>query len=187
MSDELETRSTDGSDSEGSLCDFIAHDDNSEAEEESVVSGEEEENEGAALQKEFPFDRNLLEERSSDGPRRSRRTRKPVTKYVDEHYAKLMFDDVETDNLESSEEDFEQEDDEVFAVEENSSDDEESDDEENQEEEEDNMEQEEAPKQKASQETQSQQVKRKPSVVSAKNAKLLPLPPQMKRQKTTKV
>ena len=45
MSDELETRSTDGSDSEGSLCDFIAHDYDSEAEEESVVS-EEEENEG---------------------------------------------------------------------------------------------------------------------------------------------
>lgn len=44
----------------------------------------------------------LLEEsKDNSGPRRSRRERKAPVRYVDDKYAKLMFDDVELDKLDA--------------------------------------------------------------------------------------
>lgn len=96
--------SSDGSDSEGSLVDFILK---SEDEEE-VPSGEETDNEDAdaALVNEFPYDPALLQEpETTSGPRRSRRQRKAPVRYVDDKYAQLMYDDVELDKLDESDED----------------------------------------------------------------------------------
>jgi len=109
----LETRSTDGSDTEGSLCDFIEHsDDDAEGGGAGVAEeGEEEEEELTPeaevqqLVEEFPFDRALLAEEpaAADAPRRSRRTRAPVKRYVDANYETLMLEDV-SDLSESDEE-----------------------------------------------------------------------------------
>ena len=98
----LETRSTDGSDTEGSLCDFIEHSDGDEEEEgaEGAAEPAEEEEltpeaEVQQLVEEFPFDRALLEEpATAGGLRRSRRTRAPVTRYQDANYESLMLEDV---------------------------------------------------------------------------------------------
>jgi hypothetical protein len=83
-------------DSEGSLVDFIVDDetDGEEGEEEEEDGSEEEElnesQEASQLNEEFPFDRSLLEETSSTGPRRSRRARKQVERYVDDKFADLF-------------------------------------------------------------------------------------------------
>ena len=83
-------------DSEGSLIDFIVDDetDGEEGEEEEEDGSEEEElnesQEASQLNEEFPFDRSLLEETSSTGPRRSRRARKQVERYVDDKFADLF-------------------------------------------------------------------------------------------------
>jgi len=118
---DLETRSTDGSDSEGSLCDFVTKDDDDN---DIVSSGEEEDeperDESAVLREEFPYDKSLLEDTRVPGkPRRSRRTRKQATRYMDPDYAKLMYDDVEVDKLSSSDDETNKsgaEDDDVFVI-----------------------------------------------------------------------
>ncbi|MAM67757.1 MAG: hypothetical protein CMM12_03275 [Rhodospirillaceae bacterium] len=103
MSDiEFECRSTDGSDSEGSLKDFLVDDEGSEEETPDTVDAAPTDL-AQSLVDEFPFDRALLEETTTQGPRRSRRSTKPVTRYVDDQYAKLMYDDVDTDELEDDE------------------------------------------------------------------------------------
>lgn len=103
MSDnEFECRSTDGSDSEGSLKDFVIDDEGSEEETPDTVDAAPTDL-AQSLVDEFPFDRALLEETTTQGPRRSRRSTKPVTRYVDDQYAKLMYDDVDADGLEDDE------------------------------------------------------------------------------------
>jgi len=100
--DEFECRSTDGSDSEGSLKDFLVDDEGSDEETPDTVDAAPNDL-AQSLVDEFPFDRALLEETTTQGPRRSRRSTKPVTRYVDDQYAKLMYDDVESDGIEDEE------------------------------------------------------------------------------------
>ena len=119
-----DARSTDGSDSEGSLVEFIAKSDDEEEEEPVVLSDDD----AVDLVKEFPFDARLLEERDTAGPRRSRRTKKVPVRYVDPNYAKLMLDDVS--DLEEEEVEVEAEDDQSFHCDSDESDDDSSDDEE---------------------------------------------------------
>ena len=102
-----ETRSTDGSDSEGSLVDFIVKDG---TDEEDFSEEEEEEEEGdeanALLKSLTEEERRLLEQsENTEGPRRSSRNRKAVTRYVDDNYGKLFYDDVDVDKLASSDDD----------------------------------------------------------------------------------
>ena len=99
--DEDDARSTDGSDSEGSLKEFILHSEEEEEEEEEIeVDASTLANE---LIEEFPYDKSLLSEERKEGvPRRSRRARKVPTRYVDDRYAQLMYDDVEMDKLSDS-------------------------------------------------------------------------------------
>lgn len=99
-----DARSTDGSDSEGSLVDFIIKSDDEGEEEEPVVLSDDD---VVDLVKEFPFDARLLEEHDTTGPRRSRRTKKVPVRYVDPNYAKLMLDDVS--DLEEEEEEGQEE------------------------------------------------------------------------------
>ena len=100
--------STDGSDTEGSLIDFIEKDPSgSEEEEEEEESDLDEEREAQRLVAEFPFDRELLEEQqpaaAEEAPlRRSRRARAAPTRYVDEKYETLMMEDVSDISSESS-------------------------------------------------------------------------------------
>ena len=102
--------STDGSDTEGSLADFIEKDPSgSEEEEEEEESDLDEEREAQELVAEFPFDRALLEEQqpaaAEEAPlRRSRRARAAPTRYVDEKYETLMMEDVSDISSESEEE-----------------------------------------------------------------------------------
>ena len=102
MSDiEIECRSSDGSDSEGSLVDFIVKEANSDEEIESEPE-EDTRDEVTQLVEDFPYDKTLLEEDTSGGPRRSRRNRKAVVRYQDPNYGKLMYDDVDVDKLSES-------------------------------------------------------------------------------------
>ena len=99
--------STDGSDTEGSLVDFIEKDPSGseEEEEEEEESDLDEEREAQRLVAEFPFDRALLEEQpaAAEAPlRRSRRARAAPTRYVDEKYETLMMEDVSDISSESS-------------------------------------------------------------------------------------
>jgi len=96
--------SSDGSDSEGSLVDFILESED----EEDVPFGEgmDDEDANAMLVNEFPYDPSLLQEaRTTSGPRRSRRQRKAPVRYVDDKYVQLMYDDVELDKLDESDAD----------------------------------------------------------------------------------
>ena len=115
MSDlEEEARSTDGSDSEGSLVDFITKYNSDEEEEEEEEEVEEDNrDEATQLIEDFPFDRSLLEEdNNTSGLRRSRRQRKQTTRYVDpDNYNKLMFGDVDEYALSSSEDEKQNEED----------------------------------------------------------------------------
>ena len=129
MSDrEEDARSTDGSDSEGSLVDFITKTDDEEEEEETVVLSDDD---VVDLVKEFPFDARLLEEHDTTGPRRSRRTKKVPVRYVDPNYAKLMLDDVSDLEEEEEEQEKEEEDDQSFRCDSDESESDESDDGEN--------------------------------------------------------
>lgn len=97
--DEDDTRSDD-SDTEGSLVDFIVKDESGdESEIEQVSDPPQNQPEHITLLEEFPYDKRLLEEDNSNGPRRSKRRRKNVTRYRDPEYEKLMFDDVDKDAL----------------------------------------------------------------------------------------
>lgn len=123
MSDiEIECRSSDGSDSEGSLVDFIVKGGDSEEEEESEVE-EDTRDEVTQLIEDFPFDKSLLEEDNTGGPRRSRRNRKAVVRYQDPNYGKLMYDDAsdisESDDEQNKKTEQEEED---FIMEEDSDD-----------------------------------------------------------------
>ena len=120
MSDiEIEYRSSDGSDSEGSLVDFIVkgNDDDDDIEVE-----EDTRDEVTQLVEDFPFDKELLKEDTSGGLRRSKRNRKQATRYQDANYSKLMYDDVDMDKLSESDDEQNNNDDEEFAVEEMSED-----------------------------------------------------------------
>lgn len=125
MSDiEIECRSSDGSDSEGSLVDFIVKGNDSEEEEESEVE-EDTRDEVTQLVEDFPFDKSLLEEDNTGGPRRSRRNRKTVVRYQDPNYGKLMYDDVDVEKLSDSDDEQnkkKQEEEEDFTMEEDSDD-----------------------------------------------------------------
>ena len=124
MSDiEIEYRSSDGSDSEGSLVDFIVKGDDDDDDIEIEVQPDTRD-EVTQLVEDFPFDKALLKEDTSGGPRRSKRNRKQVTRYQDANYGKLMYDDVDMDKLSDSDEDNKNnnDDEEEFAVEEMSED-----------------------------------------------------------------
>lgn len=97
--DECEARSTDGSDTEGSLCEFIVKDEDDENLDE---ENSDDRPEHKVLLEEFPYDKELLKESNSSGPRRSKRKRTNVTRYRDPDYAKLMFEDVGEDDLSDS-------------------------------------------------------------------------------------
>ena len=100
---DYDDRSSDGSDSEGSLVDFIMKSDDEEDFSEPGSAGE---NADTTLVAEFPYDAALLQEPAdTSGPRRSRRQTKVPVRYVDDKYAQLMFDDVEMDLLAKSDED----------------------------------------------------------------------------------
>ena len=103
--EEEDERSTDGSDSEGSLKDFILHSEDEEEEEEQEEKEMDASTLANELVKEFPYDKSLLEEQNTSGPRRSRRTRQAPTRYVDDRYVKLMYDDVDMDKLSESDDD----------------------------------------------------------------------------------
>ena len=75
------------------------------------------------LIEDFPFDKSLLEEDNTGGPRRSRRNRKAVVRYQDPNYGKLMYDDAsdisESDDEQNKKTEQEEED---FIMEEDSDD-----------------------------------------------------------------
>jgi len=96
-SESEDDRSTDGSDSEGSLVDFVVNDD--ECEVQPLPDHPNEKNEVELLQEEFPYDKRLLEQDTSTGPRRSKRQRRTVSRYQDPEYGKLMYDDVDSDEV----------------------------------------------------------------------------------------
>ena len=99
-SESEDDRSTDGSDSEGSLVDFIVKDEEDNFEAENLLpDNPDEKTEVQLLQEEFPYDRRLLEETPSTGPRRSKRQRRSVTRYQDPDYDKLMYDDVDSEEV----------------------------------------------------------------------------------------
>ena len=113
-----EDRSTDGSDTEGSLVDFIAADDDSDDDGVPTTPHEEEEEEQmqdpqAEVQElvaDFPYDKALLEEDAgaAGGLRRSRRQRAPVTRYQDDNYERMMMEDVSDMESSAAEEDEEE-------------------------------------------------------------------------------
>ena len=111
-------RSSDGSDSEGSLVDFItkSEDEEVESEDEATDVPLKKDEIAKQLLEEFPYDKSLLNETNTSGPRRSRRQRKNITRYRDPEYEKLMMDDVEMDGIELSEEDVGDDSDEDFDV-----------------------------------------------------------------------
>jgi hypothetical protein len=78
-------RSTDGDDTEGSLCEFLAH----SGDEEPAVPGED----NAEL--DFPYNREVLDAHmvERDGPRRSLRSRCSPVRYQDAAFQRLMTDD----------------------------------------------------------------------------------------------
>ena len=91
--DDVEARSTDGSDNGSDLEDFLVN-----SEDDDDVYMESDEDEATAAKKlldEFPYDKSLLTQESSTGPRRSRRTRNSVQRYQDPDYMKLMMDDAD--------------------------------------------------------------------------------------------
>ena len=102
-----ETRSTDGSDSEGSLVDFIVKDETDAEDFSGDEEEDKEEDEANALLKSLTAEERALMEQSknTEGPRRSSRNRKTVTRYVDDNYGKLFYDDVEVEKLVSSDDD----------------------------------------------------------------------------------
>ena len=117
--EQMEERSTDGSDTEGSLKDFIESDPDSDAEDPYSVDAEEDEEpvdaktEAAELAADFPFDKSLLEEdadAAEGAPRRSRRARAPVKRYLDSAYAERMLEGADpADVLQSDSEEEEDE------------------------------------------------------------------------------
>ena len=84
--------SSDGSDSEGSLAEFILGSEDEEGGEVPAVD-EEPENEAQTLAQELtPEERALMAQKQEEGaPRRSRRARKAPVRYVDDKYAELML------------------------------------------------------------------------------------------------
>lgn len=84
--------SSDGEDSEGSLCEFILGSEDDEELPEPAVNNEPEDEAQALAQELTAEERALMEEKREEGaPRRSRRTRKAVVRYVDDKYAELML------------------------------------------------------------------------------------------------
>ena len=107
MSDCDDVRSTDGSDSEGSLREWIARSDEEEDHSGDGLSSDDDE--VTTLVNEFPFEKSLLEENTTDGPRRSRRNKRTPNRYVDNNYAQIMLADVS--DFEEEEEDDDDDDD----------------------------------------------------------------------------
>jgi len=91
MSDEP-FMSSDGEDSDGSLCEFIMGSEDEGEEPEPAVNNEPEDEACALAQELTAEERALMEEKQEEGaPRRSRRARKAVVRYVDDKYAELML------------------------------------------------------------------------------------------------
>jgi hypothetical protein len=95
--------SSGASDSEGSLKNFIVHEDDTRTFTPPTTLAENRDD-GPALTlaqcvaelvDEFPYDRKLLKERVKGAVRKSRRLRKAPVRYVDANYAKLMFESAE--------------------------------------------------------------------------------------------
>lgn len=76
-------QTSDESDSEGSLCDFIVPDTAATP----IVNG----NDTFDPVREFPYDISLLNETDTGGPRRSKRQKKTVKRYQDADYKELML------------------------------------------------------------------------------------------------
>ena len=84
--------SSDGEDSDGSLCEFILGSEDEEELPEPTVDNEPEDEAQALAQELTAEERALMEQKREEGaPRRSRRTRKAVVRYVDDKYAELML------------------------------------------------------------------------------------------------
>lgn len=84
--------SSDGEDSDGSLCEFILGSEDEEELPEPAVDNEPEDEAQALAQELTAEERALMEQKREEGaPRRSRRTRKAVVRYVDDKYAELML------------------------------------------------------------------------------------------------
>lgn len=91
MADDEPFMSSDGNDSEGSLVEFIMES-GDEEELEPAIDNEPEDEAQALAQELTAEERALMEEKQEEGaPRRSRRTRKAVVRYVDDKYAELML------------------------------------------------------------------------------------------------
>lgn len=99
--DDVEERSTDGSDRGSDLDDFLVGSEDEEANDVHKVSSDDEATEAKTLVDEFPYDRSLLNEDGTVGPRRSKRARRSVQRYRDPDYHKLMLDDVDENDLKS--------------------------------------------------------------------------------------
>lgn len=119
MSDiEIEYRSSDGSDSEGSLVDFIVKGNDDDDDDVEIEVQPDTRDEVTQLVEDFPFDKELLKEDTSGGLRRSRRNRKQATRYQDANYSKLMYDDVDMGKLSESDDEQNNNDEEDFSMEE---------------------------------------------------------------------
>ena len=103
MSD-LDTRSTDGSDTAGSLCDFVVDDDASDATVDGATPQDDDVEEDAVPA--YPFDPAVLAAHMVEqaGPRRSMRSRREPVRYVDDEMARLLLsdDDAVTDSDDES-------------------------------------------------------------------------------------
>ena len=97
--DDLDERSTDGSDNGSDLEDFLVGSEDEEMLKSDVDSEQDETAEATTLLDEFPYDKSLLQEDDTVGPRRSKRARRSVARYQDPDYLKLMLDDVDESDL----------------------------------------------------------------------------------------
>ena len=103
--DDEDVRSTDGSDNGSDLEDFLVGSDDEEMLKSDVDSEQDETAEATTLLDEFPYDKSLLQEDDTVGPRRSKRARRSVARYQDPDYLKLMLDDVDESDLKDDDDD----------------------------------------------------------------------------------
>ena len=94
MADDEPFMSSDGSDTDGSLAEFIQDSDDGGADDgvEPAIDDNPEDEAQTLAQELTPEERALMEQKTEEGqPRRSRRARKAPVRYVDDKYAELML------------------------------------------------------------------------------------------------